>query len=190
MKEVDITVINWEKYNPETSRTRNPHWFRINRDTAMSDSLDGMSAEQCWVWIQILSECCRKNSAHITLNINKLARLSSVGTKTVLDTIDCLILNNALLNSVQSTAHTEQNNTIHDGKKPIFKKQTMDAFYNAWGKEFTDNNLPLVLAEIGEGNPSFDNRPVILRVRQMMSKRFTHNKNKEKKETTRVVGDV
>lgn len=111
MEEVEITVVNWKKYNPEGERVKTPHWFRINKDMALSDSLDELDAEQCWVWIQILSECCRKNSATIVLKVAKIARFSKVSKGVVCNTLELLEKHDALRRSAESTPPTEQNIT-------------------------------------------------------------------------------
>jgi hypothetical protein len=108
MEEIEITIPNWKKYNPNSDRIRNPHWFRVHRDMAMSDSLSSLSAGQCWVWIQILSECSRKNSATVRLKIQKIAFLSRVTKEEVLEVIEILSVDGGLCKSVQSTAKSVQ----------------------------------------------------------------------------------
>lgn len=111
MEEIEITVVNWKKYNPESERIKTPHWFRINKDTAVSDSLEGLTAEQCWVWIQLLSECCRKNCDTIMVKVDKLARLSNVKKSCIVQTIEILTKNKTLRSSAESTPPTEHNRT-------------------------------------------------------------------------------
>lgn len=96
MEEIEIAVLNWEKYNPPSDRAKHPYWFRFHRDSAISAGLDGMSAEHCWVWVQILSECSRKNSGTIRLRTKRLAELSQVSEETALATINILNKNNTI----------------------------------------------------------------------------------------------
>lgn len=113
MEEIEITIVNWRKFNPEGERTKTPHWFRINRDIALSDSLDQLSAEQCWVWIQILAECCRKNSGTIMLKVAKLSRFSKVSKQCVCNALELLEKHGALRKSAKSTPSTLHNTTVH-----------------------------------------------------------------------------
>lgn len=96
MEEIEITIVNWEKYNPPKERVKYPTWFRMQRDTAISSGLEGLSAEQCWVWVQLLSECSRKNSGTIKIKPRRLAELSQVTEKTVFTTLYLLSKNNTI----------------------------------------------------------------------------------------------
>lgn len=111
---IDVTVLNWEKYNPPSDRTRHKHWFRINQNSAMSAALFELSAEQCWVWIQILAECCRKNTGSVTVLSQRFALISKVTEETVIKTIEILERNGTLSVSCQSTVSQLTKNRVHE----------------------------------------------------------------------------
>lgn len=68
-----------------------------------------------------------------------------------------------------------------DGEKNIIlKENTILAFYNKWGKDFVDETLPLVIAEIREGNPAFEHKPDIVRIRQMLQRQHEIHLSKQK----------
>lgn len=94
---IDITVINWEKYNKQSERYRHPSWFLIKNDVIASQSLLGLSTEQKWLWIIILSECSRKNSGNIRLRIKWLINTSSLSVDSVKEAIEILTENGAII---------------------------------------------------------------------------------------------
>lgn len=110
---VSITILNWDKYNPKSDRTRHKHWFRINQNSAMSGGLFGLSAEQCWVWVQLLAECCRKDSETIDVRPERFAKLCNVTQKTFLEAVEILNENNTLTINRQATDSEPTENRAH-----------------------------------------------------------------------------
>jgi len=98
-----LIILNWEKYNPPSDRAKHPYWFRFHRDSCISAGLSGLNAEQCWVWIQILSEASRKNSKTIRVKLKRLAQLSQVDEMVALQAIEMLCKNDTIRESGEKT---------------------------------------------------------------------------------------
>lgn len=62
-----IEVVNWDKYNPRTD-SKKPTWFRLDNDVALGDGFHGLTCEQKWVWIVVLSLASKKNGSKFTWN--------------------------------------------------------------------------------------------------------------------------
>jgi hypothetical protein len=122
--DITIKIANWDAYNPPSDRARHKYWFRVNQNIAMSQGLSGLSPEQCWVWVQLLAEACRKESATITIKPAHIARMCQVTSKTLVAAIEILDKNGTLTvirqstvsplteNVAYNTIRTIQNNTI------------------------------------------------------------------------------
>lgn len=127
MDEVKIQIVGWKKYQPQSDRSRHKHWFRVNMDCGVSHGLFGLSAEQKWFWIQLLSECCRKDSDTISIKIDRFARLCDIDKNSILSAINTLEENGTvslLTENCQSTVsplrphnNTTQNITIQNNTK-------------------------------------------------------------------------
>ncbi len=117
VEHLEVTVLNWEKYNPPSDRVRHKHWFRINHNIATSNGLWGLSPGQRWFWVVLLSECCRKNSATIQLTPSRFSALcGGLQKHDILQAIDILVKNGTLSVSCQSTDSplTTHNITVHN----------------------------------------------------------------------------
>lgn len=128
MEEIKLQIIGWKKYQPQSDRFRHKHWFRVNMDCGVSHGLFGLSAEQKWFWIQLLSECCRKDSDTISIKIDRFARLCDIDKKSILSAINTLEENGTvslLTENCQSTVSSlsPHNSTVHNSTTQNITKQ-------------------------------------------------------------------
>lgn len=86
-----------------SDQTRYPYWFKLHRDICFSPGLLGLSAAQKWLWVLFLSECCKKKSQTIDVNITWYVNASGLSQKDILQAIDILELNNSLTVNSRST---------------------------------------------------------------------------------------
>jgi len=76
---LQITIINWDKYNPKRAQ-RTYTWLRLNNDIFFSPDIFGLKLEEKAVWIFLLCQASRKNSGVINLTPDFIAH--SLNTKT------------------------------------------------------------------------------------------------------------
>lgn len=65
--QLEITILNWEKYNTRKDVT-NPTWFRLQNDIWISESVFGLTAEEKWVWICLLCHASKKQCGELSIN--------------------------------------------------------------------------------------------------------------------------
>lgn len=90
MNEIKLKINSWKKYQPQSDRIRHKYWFRINMDCALSHGLFNLSAEQRWFWIQVLCECCRKDSDIITIRVERFSKLCEISESSIISAINTL----------------------------------------------------------------------------------------------------
>lgn len=100
---LEITVVNWDKYQSFSDRTRYPSWFKLHRDIGSAAGLSGLNAAQKWIWVILLAECCRKKSSKINVNTTWLANLAGVEKAFVFGAIEILVFNGTLTVNSRST---------------------------------------------------------------------------------------
>lgn len=96
MNEIKLNIIGWRKYQPQSDRARHKHWFRINMDCAFSHGLFGLTPEQRWFWIQVLCECCRKDSDTITIRVERFSKICEISETSIISAIKTLEANNTV----------------------------------------------------------------------------------------------
>lgn len=125
MSEITVTINNWKKYNSMSERNRHPSWFLLMNSAPTSHGLIGLTAAQKWVWICLLCEASRKNTATLRVNIRWLASYASVAENDASEAIDILIRNETLSVDCQLTVSQPDQNcqtiTPHTDKQT--KKQ-------------------------------------------------------------------
>ncbi len=90
-----IEVVNWTKYNPRGEAKR-PTWFRFDNSFAFESKFFGLSCEQKWLWVCILSLSSNKIGQPFIWNSAYIQTMTGV-KKTVQDqTIDIFIKLNSL----------------------------------------------------------------------------------------------
>jgi hypothetical protein len=88
--------VGWKKYQPQSDRARHKHWFRINMDCAFSHGLFGLTPEQRWFWVQVLCECCRKDSDTVIIWTERFSKLCDISEKSIISAIKILEDNNTV----------------------------------------------------------------------------------------------
>src|SRR6201984_1335393 len=86
---IEIEIVNWGKYNPKRDQ-QSYTWLRLNNDIATDPDLYGLSAEQKFVWVEILCQASRKNKGIILLNLDQLAHVCHVQIQKVKQLIEFL----------------------------------------------------------------------------------------------------
>ena len=66
-EEIEVTILNWEKYN-QRSDVRYPTWFRIQNRVYASESLHGLVESERWVWICVLCLASQRSSMPLRFN--------------------------------------------------------------------------------------------------------------------------
>jgi hypothetical protein len=134
MKDLEITILNWEKYQFR-KEVKNPSWFRLENRMWNDQQFFYFSAEERWIWVCLLSLASQKQSAKLTVNQDWLSQDSRVGIPTITSALEKL-KNNKCLEYVLHERHTHvqpcdstiQNRTRHN----ITKQNTsigMDAVH-------------------------------------------------------------
>lgn len=122
MQEIKLQIVGWKKYQPQSDRSRHKFWFRVNMDCGTSHGLFGLSAEQRWFFVQLLCECCRKDSDSVSIKLSRFSKLCEIEEDSILSAIKLLEENGTvsiLSVNCQSTVSplsphnkTEQDKTI------------------------------------------------------------------------------
>lgn len=116
MNEISITIVNWEKYNPQDFQQRYPHWFRLNKDLLNSPTVFGLSYPERWVWIGLMCIACERKNKTIRATKKWFCHRLQVEEKVFDITIEKLAIANSLAIDCQSkpilSPPTIQNNTI------------------------------------------------------------------------------
>ena len=126
MQEIKLQIVGWKKYQPQSDRSRHKFWFRVNMDCGTSHGLFGLSAEQRWFFVQLLCECCRKDSDTVSIKLSRFSKLCEIEEDSILSAIKLLEENGTvsiLSAHCQSTVSplSPHNKTIQD--KTIQTKQ-------------------------------------------------------------------
>lgn len=72
-QQVEITILNWEKYNPKKMTTKTPFWFRLENNINRSESLSGLSKIDKWHWVCLLGIASKKKSGTFVCDLRWLS---------------------------------------------------------------------------------------------------------------------
>lgn len=90
MDVIELTINNWDKYNPKKDQ-KNYTWLRLDNRIATDQKIFTLSHEKKWIWICILCEASKTNTGYVSFTIHWLAYISKSSEKIVSQTIDFLI---------------------------------------------------------------------------------------------------
>lgn len=198
VEEIEITIVNWEKYNPQEFKSKYPHWFRMNKDTLQSQSLFELEPAERWVWIGLLCLACEKKTPNISCAKKWLAHRLGVTAQVLDSAIKKLLASSSLevYSKLLSSKcpSTEHNSTLQDvggektGVRAILTSDPIKPFLEEhgiptktvklWGKKYgavwVCDTLLSISAEFNAipGDQAYKNIPVIVRLRQMLEKRW------------------
>lgn len=82
MRDVDVTLLNWEKYQFR-KQVKHPSWFRLENRLWQDQQFFYFSAEERWVWICLLSLASQKQSATLNIGLEWFSINSGVGIPTI-----------------------------------------------------------------------------------------------------------
>lgn len=82
MSDVDVTLLNWEKYQFR-KQIKSPSWFRLENRLWQDQQFFYFSAEERWVWICLLSLASQKQSATLSIGLEWFSINSGVGIPTI-----------------------------------------------------------------------------------------------------------
>ena len=126
MSDVDVTLLNWEKYQFR-KQIKSPSWFRLENRLWQDQQFFYFSAEERWVWICLLSLASQKQSATLSVALEWFSINSGVGVPTIESALQKLKDNNCLEYTLRarnvhvpicnSTRQDRHNKTIQDKTK-------------------------------------------------------------------------
>ena len=92
---VDLKVLNWEKFHPNTS-TKKHFYFKCDASMVDGPNFAGWTAEEFKSWIYILSMCARSKSAEVRVNLVHVRRNSAIRTRNFVNALKKLQLIRAI----------------------------------------------------------------------------------------------
>lgn len=81
-----IKIANWERYQPRKD-VKSSGWIRVESNIIHSQSLFGLTAEQKWLWVVLLSLASRKSGGEMSIRDDYLAAVSGVPLKHIAKTV-------------------------------------------------------------------------------------------------------
>lgn len=91
--QLEITVLNWEKYNPKRDQ-KTYTWFKLQNTFPFSVSMEQLDFKRKWMVICLLCEASRHNKGTFTTSIAILSRISNIEKSEIL----------AILNDIEKTS--------------------------------------------------------------------------------------
>jgi hypothetical protein len=120
MRDIEVTILNWEKYQFR-KEVKNPSWFRLENRMWNDQQFFYFSAEERWIWVCLLSLASQKQSATLLVNEDWLSQDSRVGIPTITSALKKLKENKCLEYTlhernvhVQPCNPTLHNSTVHN----------------------------------------------------------------------------
>lgn len=89
MDELEIEIINWEKYNGRQD-VKNPTWFRMQNDLLFSYRRRPLKPSDIVVFLSLLSISSKKQTEKITISVRYLSQLCHIRALLVRSSISCL----------------------------------------------------------------------------------------------------
>lgn len=100
---IEVTLLNWSKYNSKSDKLRHPYWFKIHKKIIYSSSLFGLNHGQKWFWIYLLCEAAENFSPKISINLKKSVHVTFLSNNEVVEAIEKLEQNGTLTVNRQAT---------------------------------------------------------------------------------------
>jgi hypothetical protein len=82
MRDVNVTISNWEKYQFR-KQIKHPSWFRVENRLWNDEQFFYFTAEERWIWICLLSIASQKQTASLCVGLEWLSRESGVGMPSI-----------------------------------------------------------------------------------------------------------
>lgn len=120
MEEIEITIVNWEKYNDTRKDIKHHTWLRLQNKMGTSQSLFALSSSEKWAWICLLCEASQRATANVRFIKDWFCQVNSLREEDLLGAIRKLSENGTIktadvtctLRGVYATLRTLQTNTI------------------------------------------------------------------------------
>lgn len=123
---IDVTITNWEKYNPRSDR-KNFTWFRFE-NSFFGQKVFGITDSQVTLFCLILCEASKKNSSAIKINTEYVSAIRQKSESQILE--DLHALNRLELLTTSLTA-------LNDGVKPSYERTNETNVRNERDEELT-----------------------------------------------------
>lgn len=105
MPEIEVTILNWEKYHPRKD-VSNPSWFRFQNRTWNDSQFFSFTAEERWIWVCLLSMASQKNSAVLEFSTEWLSIQSGASVVTIENALEKLSRNACVTCAVRPRTQT------------------------------------------------------------------------------------
>lgn len=111
MADIEIEIVNWERYNPRKDIKR-PHWFAFNNRMIEDSQFFSFTAEEFKAWIYILSQASQRSSGTVRLNLEHAERVCGIKRKSLIAAIEKLEQMQAVHRSVRVPNADVQNPNV------------------------------------------------------------------------------
>lgn len=95
MRDVDVTILNWEKYQFR-KQIKSPSWFRVENRLWCDQQFFYFTGEERWVWICLLSLASQKQSSSLSISLEWFSQNSGVKPESIKVSLEKLKQNNCL----------------------------------------------------------------------------------------------
>lgn len=110
MPEIEVTILNWEKYHPRKD-VSNPSWFRFQNRTWNDSQFHSFSAEERWIWVCLLSIASQRNTAKLEFSTEWLSIHSGASIATIENALEKLSRNVCVTCTVRPRTPTSRPRT-------------------------------------------------------------------------------
>lgn len=115
---IEIEIINWDKYNPKRDQ-QTYTWLRLDNSVGIDPDLFGLAADQKFLWVVLLCEASKKNSAHLRLTLGYLEHVTGIKRARIRETLEfleqkpmCRVRDNARPPVVAGTTPTNERTNV------------------------------------------------------------------------------
>jgi hypothetical protein len=110
MPEIEVTILNWEKYHPRKD-VSNPSWFRFQNRVWNDSQFHSFSAEERWIWVCLLSIASQKNTAKLEFSTEWLSVHSGASVATIENALEKLSRNACVTCTLRPRTQTLRSRT-------------------------------------------------------------------------------
>jgi len=132
-----LEILGWLNFNPR-KELKSMSWFRVQSDIAYSETLFGLTAEQKWLWIFLLSTCARKCSGVININFKFISHQTGISERIIKNTLQLFENKGLVSNTIEGDTTRSENGPYEEDRQT--NKQTdlslnFEALYQKYPKK-------------------------------------------------------